>query len=75
MGGITILTVVFTKSVLPKVIQSEHEQCPMAGTSKNLLLQDKASPIKTKVTESYLQQQDIQVLGHYSSPDLAPCDF
>ena len=61
---------------LSKVIYFVHKRRPTAGTSKSLLLHPNASPHRAKVTESYLQEQDIQVLDRPPySPDLVSCDF
>ena len=52
----------FAETVLPKVIKSTRQQRQTVGTSKIIVLHDNASARKGKVTVTFLQKQNIQVL-------------
>ena len=66
----------YTKTVLHKVMQSIHEECPTVATRKPLLLHDNIRHHKAKGTVSYPQEQNVHALAQppYNA-DLAACDF
>ena len=66
----------YTEVVLQKVVNAICEQRPTVGTSRTLMLHDNAASHNAKVTTTFLEERQIQILAHPAySPDLAPCDF
>ena len=70
----TLTATYYTEPVLRKssCLCMTTAQWPKPGKSRHR--HDRASPHKAKVTESYLQKKDIEVLDHPPfSPDFDPC--